>query len=81
MREYETIEVKTVVIKAVNCDKCGKKLSIPETPEYFDGCEVVMSYGYGSDRDGGQVFLDLCNKCADEIIENLKLGGDTHHEP
>ena len=61
-------------MKAIVCDKCGKVNLLEDEKPYMDPSGVYRLIG---DRD--DTVLDLCENCANELVEavrNVKEGAE-----
>ena len=72
----KTYRKKTIEVQRINdvlCDKCGKSIFLDEYTT--EGSELFMSFGYGSDRDAQEYDIDLCDNCADWLLDVLNKKG------
>jgi hypothetical protein len=74
MKEYSSKTVTSVesVVTKVICNCCGKDITYPDPVGAEHGCVLgasfKISFGYGSDKDGDEIDVDMCNKCLDKWI-------------
>jgi hypothetical protein len=53
-------------MKKVFCDSCEIEI------DRDDYVSISYQFGYGSQRDGDQVEIDLCENCLDLLETNIK---------
>jgi len=74
MREYKykNIKIKEKEINSITCNKCKKKFK-KKNIEFSPITEFKFDFGYGSKRDGEEIYFDLCDECVDEFINSFKI--------
>lgn len=60
MKIIKKIEVDSVV--KTQCDKCRSIIYDKEE------CSINYTFGYGSERDGDRISLDICHKCIENVL-------------
>ena len=56
----------------IQCNGCGKTLD-GDMPEMGDITDIQISFGYGSRFDMETWSFDLCDDCAEKIINNFEI--------
>lgn len=73
--EKQMKEVEVTIENHVLCDKCNEKIE----PDNFDAfqCEFKLKTGHSfPDGSGGELQeMDICEKCADNLVELLRNNG------
>lgn len=62
MRYAKIEKVNSIKAKSFKCDFCGKQEK-SNSCYWWNGLEMVFSAGYGSNYDGINLVLDICDNC------------------
>jgi hypothetical protein len=54
----------------IYCSKCGAKFDFWDVQEEYN---IHTTCGYGSRYDEDEIFLRLCCKCFDELVDGCKI--------
>ena len=77
MRTYKTVtETKTEqIVDRIYCDKCGEEITFSSNPDPYviKGTIICASFGYGTNKDGVEDFICLCDDCYDKFIDSFKF--------
>jgi len=77
MKDYieRTVTEIQKVISKVTCNGCGKDMTYPDPIGTEHGCvrgvSFMVAFGYGSEHDGEQVEVDLCDECVDKWLKSM----------
>ena len=82
MKRYEDKEVEIVTVREcveASCDMCGRKAEFPDQTAMFSYCVVGVDGGelrisQTIDGDYDTESIDLCYKCGELIIKNVRSG-------
>lgn len=75
MKKYKTVTKETKELKKITCDRCGVTSS--ENDEMPAGMSpyietIGIHWGYGSKYDNDYWEWDLCEKCIEETLGQIK---------
>lgn len=68
-----TIKDNREEIVQVVCNCCGKTLPVENGMVLEDYIHVQKRWGYFSEQDGEEIAFDLCEKCADRLIQGFRV--------
>lgn len=69
MIHTKTKKVSTVVVEAITCDKCGKKIPPSDEVEWQEIATIAFRGGFGSVfGDGSSFRCDLCQHCLKDTL-------------
>ena len=73
MKITENEVVTRTRLASVICNKCGKEMITPESPE-GNGAFVHYNAGYDSEHfiDGEHIHFDICEECISELVRGFK---------
>lgn len=54
-------------MKRITCDSCNNEINTESV------ISISHTFGYGSQRDGDQIEIDLCEDCFDKLERNINL--------
>ncbi len=72
MRKYKDETITRRLLTKLVCDRCGVEEDIASLATAYVA-EFTHSYGYGSKYDQYKLEFDLCEKCLDETLQEMKI--------
>ena len=72
MKEWKIVQRDVKEVTGVKCDKCRKSMKNLQVQCGGYG-QITMGFGYGSKFDGEVYEGELCDLCAQDLIESLHL--------
>ena len=64
---------KTGALKAVICNRCGRKQEVKGSFPKFDYLEGKKEWGYFSRKDGEIHLFHLCEDCYDWLVREFQI--------
>lgn len=76
MRSYKVVLDKVQIIDKVICNQCGGEIGRDMYGIQDDYLHIEKTWGYNSDKDGSSYNIDICQKCFDRFLEELKISAE-----
>jgi len=74
IKESQEMTNEVEVVTDVICDSCGRSMvQSKETPDWIEGLEADLIFGYGSKRDSEAYVIHLCDECFDKMVELMEI--------
>lgn len=62
MKKTKIVKIDSIESKSFICDFCGKKEKA-NSCYWWGGLNMIFDAGYGSNQDGINLVLDICDNC------------------
>ncbi len=76
MKEYQTVKIQEQKLKKVVCDVCGY-VEDQSSENWFlhdrDMISIDHNFGFGGNRDGGNLKVDICENCLFELMKENSI--------
>ena len=67
------VEKQESIIQDILCNVCGEKIHKNEYGYFEDFLSIEQEWGYHSKFDGETHCIDICQKCYEVFLSNLKI--------
>ena len=76
MRQYEEMTKTVKKVKAIQCNACGKRISMHAGVPAESVVTIRHRYGYPSKRDGDVCRIDICESCFEAWVDMMTIPAD-----
>ena len=73
--EKQTIEQDVVIADYMVCDKCLGNIELKRHDAFESNVKLTTGSSYPEGGEGGEKWLDLCQPCAEVLMDKLKALG------
>lgn len=73
MKSFKHVTIKDVSVSNVTCNVCGEDIRRNKLGYIEDYLCIEKTWGFGSEFDGVNHSIDICQECYRELFDDLKI--------